>query len=124
MDIGPNMCVSPSGCVCDDWFVWGAQLSISEVIAARSTLQGWYAELAGDGVTEAARRARAADREAEAQSYAQRIADLEAEVVKPPAPSGSSLESRGIHSTGSQASNGQNAAPDMRPVAKQFRHVL
>ena len=95
------------------------QLSISEVIAARSTLQGWYAELQGDGVTEAARRGRAADREAEAQSYAQRIADLEAEVIKSPVrPTGSTPSS-----TGDQPSR-QTAAPGLRPVAKQFRHVL
>jgi hypothetical protein len=97
------------------------QLSVSEIVAARSTLQGWYTELQGEGTTEAARRSRAAVREAEAQSYAQRIGELEAEVSRSPQPSGS-REGGGVHVR--ESGRGQSPPPDTRPVAKQYRHVL
>ena len=97
------------------------QLSVSEVVSARLTLQGWLSELQ---VTEAARRGRAAGREAEAQRYAQRIADLETEVIESPvhrhSGSTTSPDSEGC----AQASHGQDPAADSRPVAQQFRHVL
>ena len=131
MDVDPNMSVRQSD-VFATLVCCGVQLSISEVIAARSTLQGWFSELQGDGETEAARRGRGADREAAVRSYVQRIADLEADVIESPVRGSSSSSSSsssspgnsGICSTGFDASHGQNAAPDLRPVAKQFRHVL
>lgn len=105
-------------------FNCGVQLSVSEVVAARLTLQGWFSELQGDALMGAARRGRSAGREAEAQRYAQRIADLETEVIESPVHRRSGSTASPDSGGRAEASHGQDPAASSRPVAERFRHVL
>ena len=99
------------------------QLDVSEIVAARSTLQGWCAELQGGGTSGVARQGRAELRMSEAVSYQRRIGELEAEVAASPrSPLPLAAGAGGGGGGGRSAS--PRSPPGRQRVAEHLRHVL